>query len=90
MVGALFLLIGGVLALEVVRIANIYTWSLEDETKLVQPNARKARILWNIEMNQKSTLLKTNKAEASYACIRNGVVMLAFAAAAFALMRAAF
>ena len=37
-------------------------------------------VLWYVELNQEATRLKTNKIDASYTCIRNGVIALAIAA----------
>lgn len=87
LIGVSFLLVGGALALDVLRVAKIYTWSLEEEATYSDPQTRAARILWSIELNQRTTLLKTNKTEASYACIRNGVVVLAIAVIAYSLVR---
>ena len=86
-VGVSFLLVGGALALDVVRIAKIYMWSLEDETKYIDAKSRAAIFLWYIDLNQYTTLLKTNKTEASYVCIRNGVAVIAIAAIAYVLVR---
>ena len=78
--GVLFLLIGGALALSALRIANIYTWTLDDEVKDTTDETRAVTILWYVELNQEATRLKTNKIDASYTCIRNGVIALAIAA----------
>ena len=79
-VGELFLLLGGALALRALRIAKIYTWTLENEAKYTTNEARSVRLLWCVELNQMTTLLKTNQVDASYTCLRNGVISLATAA----------
>ena len=85
--GVLFLLIGGALALSALRIANIYTWALDDEVKDTTDETRAVTVLWYVELNQEATRLKTNKIDASYTCIRNGVIALAIAAIVMACSR---
>ena len=79
-IGGLFLLAGGALALSALRIAKTYTWTLEDEVENTADEARAARALWYLELNQDGTRLKSNLVDASYSCIRNGVTALAVAA----------
>ena len=79
-IGGLFLLAGGALALSALRIAKTYTWTLEDEVENTADEARAARALWYLELNQDGTRLKSNLVDASYSCIRNGVIALAVAA----------
>ena len=78
--GVLFFLIGGALALSALRIAKTYTWTLESEVMNTTDEARAVRLLWYVELNQMTTLLKINQVDASYSCIRNGVIALAVAA----------
>ena len=78
--GVLFLLAGGALALSALRIAKIYTWTLEDEAEHTVSETRAVRILWYVALNREGTRLKTNQIDASYSCIRNGVMALAIAA----------
>ena len=85
--GVLFLLIGGALALSALRIANIYTWTLDDEVKDTTDETRAVTVLWYVELNQEATRLKTNKIDASYTRIRNGVIALAIAAIVMACSR---
>ncbi|MDE2861081.1 MAG: phage holin family protein [Chloroflexota bacterium] len=87
LIGGLFLLTGGALALSALRIAKIYTWTPEDEVKHTAPEARAVRVLWYLELNQEVTRLKTNQVDASYSCIRNGVMALAGAAIVMGLFR---
>ena len=79
-IGVLFLLLGGGLALSALRIAKTYTWTLNDEAINTTDETRVVRLLWYLELNRRTTLLKTNQVDASYSCIRNGVISLAIAA----------
>ena len=79
-IGVLFLLAGGALALSALRIAEIHTWTLEDEVENTSDETRAVRILWYVELNREGTRTKTNQVDASYSCIRNGVMALAIAA----------
>lgn len=79
-IGVLFLMAGGALALSALRIAEICTWTPEDEVEHTAAEARAVRVLWYMELNREGTRLKTNQIDASYSCIRNGVVALAVAA----------
>ena len=79
-IGVSFLLVGGGLALHALRIAKSYTWTLEDEAKDAIDGDRAVTILWYVELNERTTLLKTNQVDGSYSCIRNGVMALAVAA----------
>ncbi len=84
LIGVLFLLAGGALALSALRIAKNHTWTLEDEVENITDETRAVRLLWYLELNQEGTRLKTNQVDASYSCIRNGVIALAIAALFFA------
>ena len=79
-IGGLFLLAGGALALSALRIAKTYTWTLEDEVENTADETRAMKTLWYVELNQDGTRLKSNLVDASYRCIRNGVIALAAAA----------
>ena len=79
-VGIIFLLFGGWLALQTLRIAKIYVWSLQDERRITTAPARNAEILWYVKNMQQGSLLKANSLDASYSCIRNGVISLAISA----------
>ena len=79
-VGILFLLVGGWVALAVLRIGEVYTWTLEEETESTTNEAKAMRILWYIELNQMTSRLKSNGVVASYSCVRNGIIVLTFVA----------
>ena len=84
-----FLLIGGWLALRALRIAEIHVWTLADERSNTTSEERNATIGWYIQKDQLISTLKANNLDASYSCIRNGVLVLALAAA-LALILIAF
>ena len=84
-----FLLIGGWLALRALRIAEIHVWTLADERSNTTSEERNATIGWYIQKDQLISTLKANNLDASYSCIRNGVLVLALAAA-LALILVAF
>ena len=84
-IGAIFLSAGGVLALSALRIEQVYSWSLEDEAKSTSDKAKVETVLRYLDLNQLSALLKSNKVDASYICIRNGVVALVTTAMLVAL-----
>ena len=79
-IGGLFLLAGGAMALSALRIAKTYTWTLEDEVEDTADKIRVVKAIWYVELNQEGTRLKANLVDASYSCIRNGVIALAVAA----------
>ena len=78
--GILSLLIGGVLALKTLRVAQYYMWTLQDERNYVTEEDKNAEVSWYLRYNQLVSLLKSNFLDASYSCIRNGVIALATSA----------
>lgn len=80
LLGILFLIAGGWLALNALRIAKTYVWTLEDERSNTTAEARNAEISWYLQNNQLVSTLKANLLDASYTCIRNGVAALAISA----------
>ena len=78
--GILSLLIGGVLALKTLRVAQYYMWTLQDERNYVTEEDKNAEVSWYLRNNQLVSLLKSNFLDASYSCIRNGVAALAVSA----------
>ena len=85
LVGIFFLLAGGWMALGVLRIRDVYAWTLEEETENSTTESKATRLLWYIELNQRINILKTNGVVASYSCIRNGIVMLTVVAIVLAV-----
>ena len=78
-IGMVFLLTGGGMALSALRIAKFHSLGLDDEAEGTSEETKAKRILWYLELNQLTTMLKSNKVDASYTCIRNGVITLALA-----------
>ena len=85
LVGIFFLLAGGWVALGILRIREIYAWTLEEETESSTKESKAARVLWYIELNQKINSLKSNGVVASYSCIRNGIIVLTLVAIVLAV-----
>ena len=81
LLGILFLLIGGLLALKSLRAARNYIWSLQDERDHSTDEARNAEISWLLQSSELVSRLKANFLDASYCCIRNGVVSLVISTA---------
>ena len=78
--GILFLLAGGGLALKTLRVAQNYIWTLQDERDNSTKEDRNSEISWYLKINEEVSRLKGNLLDASYSCIRNGVVALAISA----------
>ena len=78
--GILFLIAGGGLALNALRVARNYIWTLQDERDNATKEARNAEISWYLQNNQEVSRLKSNLLDASYSCIRNGVAALVLSA----------
>ena len=78
--GIAFLLAGGVVALNALRVADTYMWTLRLENRNMTTEEINARIAWSLEISQYVTSIKSNQVETSYTCIRNGVTALALAA----------
>ena len=85
--GMLFLLIGGLLALGALRTVPTQMWTLEDDKLSLAEEEKASAISGFLEFNQRYTNLKSNHLETSYSCIRNGV-MAFFGAALLGLMLA--
>ena len=79
-VGIVFLLTGGVVALNALRVADTYMWTLRLENRNMTTEEINARVSWALEISQYVTSIKSNQVKTSYACIRNGVIALALAA----------
>ena len=79
-VGIVFLLTGGVVALNALRVTDTYMWTLRLESQNMTTEEINARVSWALEVSQYITSIKSNQVNTSYACIRNGVIALALAA----------
>lgn len=72
----MYLIYGGIKALDALQIAEIYHPSHADDAGKCE-RLRKVKLLWCLEQNARATLLRTNAVSVSYRAIRNGVVCLA-------------
>ena len=75
-IGVIYLIYGGLKALTALQIARVYMASPTDEAG-VEEEERRAILLWCLEQNEKTTLLRTNALTVSFRSIRNGVIILA-------------
>ena len=75
-IGVVYLVYGGLKALDALQIARIYSPSPEDESGVCE-RLRKGNLLWCLEQNKRMSLLRTNAVSVSYRSIRNGVLSLA-------------
>jgi hypothetical protein len=75
-IGVVYLVYGGLKALDALQIAMIYSPSPEDESGVCE-RVRKANLLRCLKQNERTSLLRTNAVSVSYRSIRNGVLSLA-------------
>ena len=73
------------MALDVLRIREVYEWTLGEEAEKSTNESKAVRVLWYIELNQKINYLKSNGVVASYSCIRNGIIVLTVVAIVLAV-----
>lgn len=71
----LFLLLGGLIALETLRVDKVALWTAEEEILPVEE--QKAILIGYMEYNRLVNTKKSNKVDTSYVLIRNGVAILA-------------
>ena len=74
--GVVYLMYGGLKALDALQIARTFSPSPADESGVCQ-TIRKINLLWCLQQNEKASLLRTNAVSVSYRSIRNGVISLA-------------
>lgn len=74
--GVVYLIYGGLKALDALRIERVYSPSPADQSGVCRV-MRRAQMLWCLEQNQRTTILRTNAVSVSYRSIRNGVISLA-------------
>ena len=72
-----FLLLSGYLALRARAVGEVYGPSLRDTHPLVSEERAKLVALYCIEQNHKVGTLRANYLSASFACVRNGLALLA-------------
>lgn len=74
--GVVYLVYGGLKALDALQIARVYSPSAHDESGVCEA-IRKVNLLWCLQQNEKTSILRTNAVSVSYRSIRNGVISLA-------------
>lgn len=75
-IGVSYLIYGGLKAIDALQIAQIYSPSPADESGVCE-TVRKIKLLWCLQQNERTSLLRTNAISVSYRSIRNGVISLA-------------
>ena len=85
-IGIVFLLAGGLVALNALLAVPTYMWTLGLEKRNLTTEAISVKVSWSLEINQLVTLIKSNQVDTSYRCIRNGVIVLALAAILFVVI----
>jgi hypothetical protein len=75
-IGVSYLIYGGLKAIDALQIARIYSPSPADESGVCEA-VRKIKLLWCLQQNERTSLLRTNAISVSYRSIRNGVISLA-------------
>ena len=85
-IGIIFLLAGGIVALNALRVAETYMWTLGREKMNMTIEAINAELSWCLQFNQCVTSIKSNQVETSYICIRNGIIALGLAALLMAVL----
>ena len=84
--GIVFLLIGGLLALNALRVVPTQMWTVEDDKRNLKDEEQSSEIASFLVFNQHYTNIKSNHLETSYSCIRNGVIALAGSALAAVIL----
>lgn len=72
----LYLFSSGLLALGAYKIGQIYRPTLLDRAPVTDLTTEKRIILYSIEQNQRAATLRSNRLSASFACLRNGLVIV--------------
>lgn len=72
----LYLVGSGLLALGAYKIGSIYTPALSDRAPVVESSAEAMVIIYSIEQNQRAAMLRSNRLSASFACLRNGLLVV--------------
>jgi hypothetical protein len=76
MLGVVYLMYGGLKALEALQIAKVFSPSAADESGVCEA-VRRVNLLWCLQQNERTSILRTNAVSVSHRSIRNGVVSLA-------------
>ena len=79
-----YLLTGGIMALEALRLRPVFIPSLREEAT-ANERTRVIQAVWALEQNEKTALMRTNALSVSFDGIRNGVICLAVAVVLLAI-----
>lgn len=74
-----FFVAGGWFALHALRVQPIHMWTLDEARTYKSIEAINYEIAYNIKCNSIVAIRKANSVEASYSCMRNGVIVMAVA-----------
>ena len=77
-VAVCYLLAGGIMALEALRLRPVFLPSLREEVT-ADVHMRAVQAVWALEQNERTALMRTNALSVSFDGIRNGVICLAVA-----------
>ena len=77
-VSVFYLLVGGMMALEALRLRPVFMPSLREEAT-ADERMRVVQAVWALKQNERTGLMRTNALSVSFDGIRNGVVCLAVA-----------
>ncbi len=75
-VAVCYLLTGGIMALEALRLKPMYMPSLREEATASE-RRRAIQAVWALEQNKRTALMRTNALSVSFGGLRNGVICLA-------------
>lgn len=75
-VSMLYLIVSGLLALGAYRIGEVHRPTLSDRYPLADVTTEAKTVVYSIEQNQRYATLRSNRLSASFACLRNGLVVV--------------
>nr|VFK21581.1 MAG: hypothetical protein BECKLPF1236B_GA0070989_12653 [Candidatus Kentron sp. LPFa] len=75
-IAILYLFGSGLLALQTYEIGQIYRPTLTERAPVVEEKREKTATLYAIEQNQRVGTLRSNRLSASFACLRNGLIVV--------------
>ncbi len=75
-VAMLYLFGSGLLALGAYRVGQVFRPTLADRRPVAEDTQEKMVIMYSIEQNQRAATMRSNRLSASFACLRNGLVVV--------------
>lgn len=76
MLGMIYLFGSGLLALGAYKIGSVYAPTLSDRAPVVESSMEAKVTIYSIEQNQRAAMLRSNRLSASFACLRNGLIVV--------------